>query len=453
MEKRVNHPGRPVPSRLPPKRKKRPSFRGTYLKILAVLLLISAGTLIYVHKALKDYEAAQPENILSAQVEMLRKSKSDAEASLSLEPLRSEWNASQAEIDQFRQDFLASHVSFLEDHSAVDPETKTFHVLSNGCPVGTATLRHEGQKSLLLIFTLDRWKVEELSLRGYELNLTLPATVTVQCNGEALQGTVTDGMAAYDVRSLTPLNVTLQDVLGNTVAYDQGSLPSYTDYQVTIPADYTIEAAQRLSASSAALEPLEELKYVREYCPDLPDSAAYTLRLFSGEPDIRILDGSGSPVDFTWDHGQVTITREFTGQDTLPKNVDFDPLKVAKLWSLFMTQDLTGANNGYSQLSPYLIKGSYLQDVAWQWATGLDITFTSAHSLKDPPFQVEEISNYVVYSDSCFSCDIRLEKKMVLKTGAEVDDVIHSTFYFVKYQDSGKNSPNWVLVDYREIQE
>ena len=380
MEKRVNHPGRPVPSRRPPKRKKRPSFRGTYLKILAVLLLISAGTLIYVHKALKDYEAAQPENILSAQVEMLRKSKSDAEASLSLEPLRSEWNASQAEIDQFRQDFLASHVSFLEDHSAVDPETKTFHVLSNGCPVGTATLRHEGQKSLLLIFTLDRWKVEELSLRGYELNLTLPATVTVQCNGEALQGTVTDGMAAYDVRSLTPLNVTLQDVLGNTVAYDQGSLPSYTDYQVT-------------------------------------------------------------------------ITREFTGQDTLPKNVDFDPLKVAKLWSLFMTQDLTGANNGYSQLSPYLIKGSYLQDVAWQWATGLDITFTSAHSLKDPPFQVEEISNYVVYSDSCFSCDIRLEKKMVLKTGAEVDDVIHSTFYFVKYQDSGKNSPNWVLVDYREIQE
>ena len=120
-----------------------------------------------------------------------------------------------------------------------------------------------------------------------------------------------------------------------------------------------------------------------------------------------------------------------------------------------MTQDLTGANNGYGQLSPYLIKGSYLQDVAWQWATGIDITFTSSHTLKDPPFQVENVSNYVVYSENCFSCDIRLEKKMVLsKTGEEVDDVINSTFYFVKYDgtDNGKDDPRWVLVDYREIQ-
>ena len=117
-----------------------------------------------------------------------------------------------------------------------------------------------------------------------------------------------------------------------------------------------------------------------------------------------------------------------------------------------MTQDLTGPNNGYGQIEPYLIKGSYLQDVAWKWATGQDITFTSNHYLKTPPFQVEEISNYVVYSDTCFSCDIRLEKTLVLtRTGEEVKDVVNSTFYFVKYDGTGSGNSHWYLADYREI--
>lgn len=447
---------KPVNRRPSQKRRPRP-FKGTYLTILAVLMLLSLGTLIYVHSALKDYEASQPENILAAQIEKLRKSKdaSGFEDVLSLDHIRSDWGSSEAEIAQFKQDFLASTVAFQEDHSTVDPTKKTFDMLSNGCKVGSATLNHEGQETRLLIFTLDRWSVEKIEVSGYEFHLTVPASVIVKNDGQVLQGTITDAMAAYDLRSLTPLNVEIGDILGNSVPYDQGNLPTFTDYKVTIPVDYTICGAETVPVAAASLEPMEALKYVKEYCPDVPDTATYVLRLLTDEPNFQILDSSGNAVDFTMENRTVTIAGEFAGQDTLPLSVDIDPLEVAKLWSLFMTQDLTGANNGYGQLSPYLIKGSYLQDVAYQWATGIDITFTSSHTLKDPPFQVETVSNYVVYSNNCFSCDIRLEKKMVLRTGEEVDDVINSTFYFVKYDstDNGKDDAKWFLADYREIQE
>ena len=458
-ERSVNGRGQqPVNSRRRPPQKKRRArpFRRTYLMILAVLLVISACTLIYVHTALKSYESSQPENILAAQMEKLRKldAKGKFEDMMSLEKMRSELGASEEEISQFKKDFLASTITFQEDHSAVDPTKKTFNVLSNGCKVGTATLNHEGQETRLLIFTLDRWSVGDMEATGYEFQLTIPATVIIKNNGEVLQGEITDGQATYDVHSLSPLNVEVCDILGNSVPYDQKNLPTFTEYKVTIPPTYTIRGVETVPLEAASLEPIEELKYVKEYCPDVPDTATYVLSILSEEPDFQILDSNGKEVEFTMEGRTVTING-FAGQDSLPISVDIDPLAVAKLWSLFMTNDLTGSNHGYSQLSPYLIKGSYLQDVTWKWATGQDITFTSDHTLKDPPFHVETVSNYVVYSENCFSCDIQLEKTMVLtRTGEEVEDVINSTFYFVKYDDTdnGKNDPHWVLADYHEIQ-
>lgn len=460
MKERSVKEGRlqPVDSRRRPPQKKRKArpFAPTYLIILAVLLVISACALIYVHSALKDYESSQPENILAAQIEKLREldKRGKFEDIMSLDKMRSEWSASEEEVAQFKKDFLASTITFLEDHSQVDSTKKTYDVLSDGIKIATATLNHEGQESRLLIFTMDQWSVEKMEVTGYEFHLTAPASVIVKSNGEVLHGEITDGTVNYDVRSLTPLKVEICDILGNSVPYDKKNPPTFTDYKVTIPYNYTILGKEPVSIEAASVEPIEELKYVKEYCPEVPDSATYILRILSGEPDFRILDSDGNEVNFTIEDRKVTIDGDFAGQDSLSLSVDIDPLAVAKLWSLFMTQDLSGANNGYAQIKPYLIQGSFLQDVAWKWATSQDITFTSAHTLKNPPFHVEEISNYVVYSDNCFSCDIRLEKTMHLtRTGDDVEDVIHSTFYFVKYDDTdnGIDDPHWVLADYHEI--
>lgn len=448
--KNTNGQRRPV-RRQRKKKKSTGVFKYVYLTLLVVLLIISACTLLHVHSSLKEYEASQPENILQAQVEKLRQG--NFEEQMSFETLRNEHGATDEDIAQFKEAFLSGTVTFREDYSVIDPSKKVYHVLCNGVKVAQATLNHLGQENRLLVLTMDQWSVGTLEATGYALDLKAPPSAIIKNNGQVLQGEIVDGNAVYSLRSLVPLNVEICDILGNSVPYDANNLPTFTDYQVTVPSNYTVKGLETVPLELATVEAIPELEYVKEYCPDVPDRATYRLSLLSEEPNFKILDQNGQEVEFSLEGRKITLEGP-SGQDTLPSFVNVDPLEVAKLWSLFMTADLSGANYGYSQLSPYLIKGSYLQGVAWKWATGIDITFTSSHTLKDPQFQVEEISNYVVYSDNCFSCDIRLEKLLVLtRTGEEVNDVINSRFYFVKYDDTdnGVNDPHWVLADYQEI--
>lgn len=449
-ERRENAAGRPVrPQRR--KRKKPSMFRYVYLAIVAVLLVVSVCTLLYVHSSLVEYEASQPENVLQAQMEKLNES--NFEQLMSFDAIRSEYGATDEEIAQFKKALLSGEITFREDYSVVDPGKKVYHVLCDGIQVAKATLEHKGQEMRLLVFTMDHWSVSTMEATGYGLQLTAPPTAIIKNHGQVVTGAPKDGNTVYDLRSLVPLQVEICDILGNSVAYDADNLPVFTDYQITVPSTYTVQGVEAVPLELATVEPIQELTYVKEYCPQVPDRATYRLSLLSGEPNFKILDPSGKEVAYTLEGRKATIELP-AGQASLPSGVDVDPLEVAKLWSLFMTADLSGANYGYGQLSPYLIKGSYLQGVAWKWATGIDITFTSSHTLKDPKFQVEEASNYVMYAEDCFSCDIRLEKVLVLnRTGEEVNDVIHSRFYFVKYDDTdnGINDPHWVLADYQEI--
>ena len=449
----AEHRGQRRPVRRPARKKR--TFLIVYLAILAVLLVISACVLSYVHRSLEKYEASQPENILCAQIEKLREGESsgNGETILSFETLRREYGVTEEEIAKFKQEFLAGEVTFREDYTVTDPGKKVYHVLMDGVKMAKATLNHQGQETRMLVFTMDSWAVEPMEVIGYSFQLTAPASAIIKNNGQVLEGQAAENGVTYSLNSLSPIHVEICDVLGNSVPYDAGNLPVFTDYQITIPSNYTIMGVEAVPVELATVEPISQLEYVREYCPQVPDRATYVLSLLSGSDGLKILDPDGKEVAYTMEGRKITVDGP-VGQDTLPGNVDVNPLDVAKLWSLFMTADLTGANYGYGQLSPYLIKGSYLQSVAWKWATGIDITFTSSHTLKDPAFQVEEVSNYVMYAEDCFSCDIRLEKTMVLtRTGEEVKDVINSRFYFVNYDDTdnGISDPHWVLVDYQEI--
>lgn len=120
-----------------------------------------------------------------------------------------------------------------------------------------------------------------------------------------------------------------------------------------------------------------------------------------------------------------------------------------------MTDDLTGQRHGFYKMEKYLIADSYMHEVAWDWATGVDITFTSPHTLAKNPFTTADIGNFVAYSDTCFSCDILLEKPMYITRANTVIDTMHSTFYFVLCDDTddGKDNPHWAIADIKEITE
>ena len=120
-----------------------------------------------------------------------------------------------------------------------------------------------------------------------------------------------------------------------------------------------------------------------------------------------------------------------------------------------MTDDLGGKTHGFYTMEKNLIANSYMHEVAWEWATGVDITFTSPHTLAKNPFTTAEATNFVAYSDTCFSCDILLEKPMYIKKANTVIDKIYSTFYFVYCDDTdnGRDDPHWAIADIQKIAE
>ena len=93
----------------------------------------------------------------------------------------------------------------------------------------------------------------------------------------------------------------------------------------------------------------------------------------------------------------------------------FDVLSFAEKYSLFLTNDLSGYSHGFGTLSQYVIEGTDMYKIMYDWAHGIDITFTSRHTLKNPTFTNEKLSNFVIYSDKAFSVDVTLEKNMTVK--------------------------------------
>ena len=122
----------------------------------------------------------------------------------------------------------------------------------------------------------------------------------------------------------------------------------------------------------------------------------------------------------------------------------FDILSFAEKYSLFLTNDLRGGYHGFSVLSPYVIQGTDMYKRIYDWAHGIDITFTSRHTLKNPTFTNEKLSNFVIYSDKAFSVDVTLEKNMTVK-GEDRVMKMNDRLSFV-YYDGG-----WKLISMESI--
>ena len=70
---------------------------------------------------------------------------------------------------------------------------------------------------------------------------------------------------------------------------------------------------------------------------------------------------------------------------------------------------------------------------AYSWATNVDITFTSIHTLDKDTFTNTKVSNWTVYNENAFSVEVYLEKNMTLIDGQKKKDVLHDIFYYVYY--------------------
>lgn len=180
----------------------------------------------------------------------------------------------------------------------------------------------------------------------------------------------------------------------------------------------------------------EEIKEYSEVYDkvDLPYENHYKITNLTKKPKIKVMNGNNE-VKVTNEKSNYYGVTYFKTDDkdaAFEKltNKDYDPLTFAKNWSLFLTAVLPGERYGLYTLTPNLVEGTALYKRAYSWATNVDITFTSMHTLDKDTFTNVKMNGFTVYNENAFSVDIYLEKNMTLVNGEKRVDTLNDTFYY-----------------------
>ena len=157
-----------------------------------------------------------------------------------------------------------------------------------------------------------------------------------------------------------------------------------------------IEAKEEDLVDSSSIE---ELKEAYDYV-DLPKLNHYKISNLTYKPDIKILDENNNSIDYEVKDNAIYATNFYKTnreEEAMQKlNNSFDTLAFAKNWSLFLSRDLNGATHGFGTLNNNLIKNTSMYKKAYDWATGVDITFISRHTLDANTFTNTKVSNFTV---------------------------------------------------------
>lgn len=286
----------------------------------------------------------------------------------------------------------------------------------------------------------------------YTYHLKLPAGFRVFDGGHVQEGTTVGTTVSYSILSSSDFLV-LEDSHGNSVEYRGGDTIYTQDYLLKLPDNFSGTINGRpLSTYKTAQEEQKQYRYCAEYAT-MPALVTYEIKNSLCEPEVVLYDNLQQPLLCHFENCRFECTAQ-TGLPAMPEQIKQPPqvLEIAKTWSKFMTDDLPGEKHGFSTMRKYLLKDSYLYQVAYRWVTGIDITFLSRHVLETPPFSEEKISNFVSYSDTLFSCDISFLKHMYLDTkDMHVIDETNSTFYFLYCEAANQEPAHWVLIDIQEI--
>ena len=285
----------------------------------------------------------------------------------------------------------------------------------------------------------------------FDYSLTLPRTLQVTVDGEVHMGDVlSGGMVRHDIRRLSQPDVKISDLYGNVLSYEGGNQLDLTYYSVDAPGYYgiTVDGASVPEEAREAIENVS-LDNIRKYDPSVPVYYNYCIAVLKKDAAVEIRDTLGNTVEYDKESTTLDLT-ESSGLASIPDDIaaEVDVLAIAKRWSLFMSKDLEGSRYGFNNISKDLIEGSPVYDSAKRWVSSIDITFTSIHTLGNPPFSEERATNFTRLSANSFYVDVFLVKDMYVG-GALVPETLNNRLYFVKYDNTqdGIDNPVWKLAD------
>ena len=389
------------------KTNKNSTFKKYLIIYIIILSIVSFTFIMYVLNTLYQYEASFTDNYMTEVVQDItkyaKKGKATKACSVENTNVNSLDTNKESYNDALKQIFKTSNISFTKSSESTEKEP-VYNICANNEKIMTVKLEEKKHSKRLGLFSYPVWKVKECNLnskRGlYYYDIAVPSNYTVEVNGQKLN----------------------EDYVAKTV---------------------TNESYEELA------------KYA-----ELPNLIYYELNNFVTQPHIKIIDNNGNSVNYKEENHKIEIENNYIKANTYDEikdklASDIDILEIAQNWSLFLTNDLKGTTHGFSTLRKNLIKDSSFYNMAYAWATSIDITFVSSHTLKNPTFTNTSVSDFVVYNENAFSCVVNLEKNMRIANGNEKIDKMRDRMYFVYYDDVNDNinGPTWKLVDMKSITE
>lgn len=365
----------------------------------AVLIALAVAFLIYTDVCLKKYEKSQSENyMISYMDEFESKAKSNGftPADFSFSNLDMKFVNTDTLLGDYI-DSLSSYSSFeaVKDPTSYVTEAPVFNIMADGQMIAKITLKAVNQTKLFAILTVMDW----------------------------------------DVDSIEPVcSITVTDY---TILAPEG----YTPVIDGVAVDTTYQTGNK--------ENMPGFENISQYV-SLPQLLEYKVQNVLEESDVKVLNPSGEEVPCTIKGNVVTASYSIASSAGLTDERKEEALGMVQTYEDFLTSDLSGANHGLATVQAFLIKDSDYWNLAKQWATGVDITFTSAHTFDNPKYSNVVVDNYCEYSENCYSLHISYNKNMILtRTKEKQTNDFDSTVFFVYVDDSddGVNNPHWCIAD------
>lgn len=361
--------------------KKMSLYKKSLIVFTLLLLILAEVALIYVSNTLKDYENGDIDNYMNSLIKDMQKSakRGDIEKYFELADVKSDYEKKSSLEKGYQELFKESKLSYKK----TDDKTK-YEIYADDLLIATVTLDDSKVVRRLGLLTYTNYEVE--SIENYNQ----------------------DGLYELDFYLMDNYKLYINDV--------------------------EVKESDLVESSK-----IEEYKEVYDLV-DLPKLNHYKVSKLTYKPEIVIKDTDGKEINYEIKDGKYYAT-DFYNTDESDKALaklshEYDPLVFAKNWSLFLTADLPGIRYGLYTLTPNLIEGTQMYQRAYSWATNVDITFTSIHTLDKETFTNTKVSNWTVYNENAFSVEVYLEKNMTLIDGQKKKDVLHDIFYYVYYDEA-----------------
>lgn len=356
------------------RKKKMTGYKKSLLIWFLLLLIASEACLIYVSTTLKMYEKGNIEGYMTSLIKDMKTASKVGNINkyLSYNKVESKYEKASSFEDGYKELFNESKLSYKKN----DKEN-TYDIYADDTMIASVTLDSKKVRRLGIL-SFEEYSIKEIET--YSKNGIYNIDVYVNSNYD---------LYINDVKVSDDDLLSKEEIKEYSEVYDKVDLPYENHYKIT-----NLTKKPKIKVMSGN----DEIKVTNE------KSTYYGVSYFKTDDK---------------DAAFAKLT-----------NKDYDPLTFAKNWSLFLTADLSGERYGLYTLTPNLVEGTALYKRAYSWATNVDITFTSMHTLDKDTFTNVKMNGFTVYNANAFSVDIYLEKNMTLVNGEKRVDTLNDTFYY-----------------------